>query len=367
MVHVHPLDSAQPSYTDKLFALALDLMVVKDASTHFWTHVNPQVVQTLGYTIQELTSQSSMNFIHPEDRAETTKRAENVPLTGNIQHFENRYLTKSGQIVWLSWTAVFESSENLVYAVAKDITKIKAQEEEIALQKLEIAVASKMNSLGRFAAGIAHEINNPLTIVYAQICKLKKLINKEDRSQDDILKMTEQIESTTARIVRIVNGLKAFTRDGSNDALELIEFKSVLEDTLTFCRGNFKDQKIQLLVDEVPEGTSIKARPIQISQVLLNLLNNAYDAVLEVNERWVRIAVTSKESWVEIRVTDSGAGIPAEKKCQLFKAFFTTKAIGNGTGLGLNIARMILASHGGEIFLEESAPHTCFVVRLPRI
>jgi PAS domain S-box-containing protein len=354
------------SHTDKLFALTLDLMVIKDASTHLWTHVNPQVVRTLGYSVQELTSQSSMNFLHPEDRSETELKALNIASSGIIENFENRYMTCNGRIVWLSWTAVFEPSENLVYAVAKDITKSKEQEKVIAQQKMEMAVASKLNALGRFAAGIAHEVNNPLTIVYGQTCKLRKLMSKPEIQQEEVLKITEQIETMVARIVRIVNGLRAFTREGSVDAFELVSVKSIIEDTLAFCRGNFREHKIELLVDDVPDCLRIRARPVQISQVLLNLLNNAYDAVLEATEKWIRVSIEVSEATIEIRVIDSGMGVAPEKKSQLFKAFFTTKAIGSGTGLGLNIARMILGSHGGEVFLEDASPHTSFVVRLPQ-
>jgi PAS domain S-box-containing protein len=366
MAFVMPPPPALPSLTDKLFALSLDLMVVKDASTNYWTHVNPQVVKTLGYSKAELTSQPSMNFIYPEDRAETEARARSVLSTGIIQNFENRYVAKDGRVVWLSWSAVYEASENVVYAVAKDITKAKAQEEEIAQQKTEMAMISKLNSLGRFAAGIAHEVNNPLTIVYGQTCKLRKLISQSELQRDEILKIANHIENMAARIVRIVNGLRAFTREGSTDTFELVPLKTILEDTLSLCRESFKNQKIELLVDPVPAEWMIRARPVQISQVLLNLLNNAFDAIVDERERWLQISVEATDSVLQMNLVDSGGGVPPEKRPQLFKAFFTTKPLGSGTGLGLNIARMILTAHGGEIFLEETSPRTCFVVRLPR-
>lgn len=352
---------------DRLFELTLDFMVVKNAANHYWTHVNPALVRALGYSEEELTSQSSMNFIHPDDRAETQKKARSVAETGSLQNYENRYLTKDGRVVWLSWTAVFDPEENLVYAVAKDVTDIKERELQIAQQKLEIAAASKLNALGRLAAGIAHEVNNPLTIVYGQACRLRKLVSENTASRADLMQISEEIEEMSSRIVRIINGLRAFTRDGSNDPMEFASVKKIIEDTLVFCRHNFKAHGIELLVDEVPEDLQIHARPVQISQVLLNLLNNAFDIVSEAKKKWIRVSIAQTDSSLEIRVSDSGSGVPPELRPQLFEAFFTTKPVGKGTGLGLNIARTILSSHGGELFLDESAPHTTFVVRLPRV
>lgn len=352
---------------DRIFNLTLDFMIVKNVADDHFTHVNPAFIRAMGYSEIELTSQPQYHFIHPEDRAETEVRAQSVAQNGSLQNFENRYLTSGGRILWLSWTAVYDPTENMVYAVAKDVTRIKERELEIAQQKLEIAATSKMNALGRLAAGIAHEINNPLTIVSAQAFMLRQLVSKNAANQEDLLKITEQIEHMSSRIVKIINGLRALTRDDSNDAFESVSIKNIIEDTLAFCWRNFKAQGINLTVDDVPEDLHIKARPVQMSQVLLNLLNNAYDVAVESRDKWIRVAVNVTETSVEMKVIDSGAGIAPELRPQLFDAFFTTKPVGKGNGLGLNIAQTILASHGGEIYLDDSAPNTTFVVRLPRL
>jgi PAS domain S-box-containing protein len=350
---------------EQLFQLTLDFAVVKDASTHYFTHVNPAFVRALGYSEEELTSQPSVNFIHPDDLEETRCMAKTVKDLGSNHNFENRYLSREGRVIWLSWTAVYHPKENRVYAIARDITKIKERELEVAQQKMEIAAASKLNALGRLATGIAHEINNPLTIVYGQAFRLKKLAQENDVDHEELLKISEKIESMSSRIVTIINGLKAFSREGSSDPMELVSVKKIIESTLVFCRDNFKAQGIDLVTEDFPEAARVRARPVQISQVLLNLLNNAYDAVSGAAEKWIKISVSALGSQMEIRVSDSGPGVAAEAKKLLFEAFFTTKPAGKGTGLGLNIAKTLLSSQGGEIFLDESCPHTTFVVRLP--
>jgi C4-dicarboxylate-specific signal transduction histidine kinase len=105
---------------------------------------------------------------------------------------------------------------------------------------------------------------------------------------------------------------------------------------------------------------------VQLSQVLLNLLNNARDAIEQLPEKWVRIEVAEKEGQAMISVTDSGSGIDAQTQRKLFQPFFTTKRVGKGTGLGLSVSARIMKSHQGELRYDPGSPHTRFVMSMPR-
>jgi C4-dicarboxylate-specific signal transduction histidine kinase len=109
----------------------------------------------------------------------------------------------------------------------------------------------------------------------------------------------------------------------------------------------------------------ILSRGTQISQVLVNLIHNAADAVAPLSERWVKLEFSKTDSMIEIRVIDSGTGIPTEIANKLMEPFFTTKTGGEGTGLGLSLAARIVADHHGELFYDAAAAHTTFVLRLP--
>jgi C4-dicarboxylate-specific signal transduction histidine kinase len=115
------------------------------------------------------------------------------------------------------------------------------------------------------------------------------------------------------------------------------------------------------------EDFNIKCRPGELAQVLLNLLNNSYDAVQDLPEKWVRVNLDSFGSTIDIRVTDSGPGIPAEISSKLMQSFFTTKEIGKGTGLGLSISKGIVEAHNGNIRIDNNCKNTCFVVTLPKM
>jgi signal transduction histidine kinase len=123
---------------------------------------------------------------------------------------------------------------------------------------------------------------------------------------------------------------------------------------------------VNLIVSSIDPALSISCREVQIAQVLLNLLENAFDAVMEQQgEKWIRIEVAVQAGSVVLSVIDSGPGIPPELKTRIMEPFFTTKEVGKGTGLGLSLSRAIVEEHGGKLELTEEAGHTCFSFRLP--
>jgi C4-dicarboxylate-specific signal transduction histidine kinase len=135
---------------------------------------------------------------------------------------------------------------------------------------------------------------------------------------------------------------------------------------VSFCLSRFKNHGTELLIDEIPENLSIECQSTQISQVLLNLLNNAFDAVQGLDSKSVRITIRDLGDRAEIRVADSGPGIPPEIAKKILEPFFTTKEVGKGTGLGLSISLGIVKSHAGTLILDSTKSHTEFVVTLPK-
>jgi C4-dicarboxylate-specific signal transduction histidine kinase len=229
------------------------------------------------------------------------------------------------------------------------------------------AFSAKMATLGEMAAGIAHEINNPLAIIHARAGQLRELILRGDQPTETLVHSCEKIEATALRISRVVKGLRAFARDADRDPFELAPVHSILGDTLELCRERFHHKAIAVISpDEKTHGLEIECRPSQITQVLVNLLNNAHDAVEGREEKWVRVDVTDLGNQVEIAVTDSGPGIPDTIREKIMQPFFSTKEPGKGTGLGLSISQSIVASHGGTLSFDPEPPHTRFRVLLPK-
>ncbi|RYZ64392.1 MAG: GHKL domain-containing protein, partial [Proteobacteria bacterium] len=172
---------------------------------------------------------------------------------------------------------------------------------------------------------------------------------------------------TVDRIGSIVKALKTFARDSQHDALTPHNFQQIAADTLNMCKERLRNHGAKLVYDEATANLLLDCRPTEISQVLLNLLNNSLDAIETLDEKWIKLECVVVNEEVQIIVTDSGPGIPAAVAAKIMQPFFTTKDIGKGTGLGLSISRSIADAHGGKLELEAGASNTKFVLKLPAL
>jgi signal transduction histidine kinase len=243
-------------------------------------------------------------------------------------------------------------------------------EKDILLKELQDAQAkiihsTKMAALGEMASGIAHEINNPLTTMKFKLFNLRELASVQSSKSGMILDTAVKLDSLVDRIAKIVLGLRAFAREDSKDPMEIFSIDSLITETLSFCESRFQNNQISLTVDKIEIDRKFNGRRTQLSQVLLNLLNNAFDAVEGVKGGWVRIQAYSVGEMIRIAVVDNGSGISKENRDKIMQPFFTTKGVGKGTGLGLSIAHGIIEEHGGKLSLDTSSPHTRFVIALP--
>ncbi len=287
-----------------------------------------------------------------------------------------RYRSKEGDLRWIHTKGVphFDETGELVcyYGASIDFSKQKQIESElresqklIEEQRLKIIHSEKMSALGEMAGGIAHEINNPLAVIELNAGQLKRRL-KQAEAPEELSFYTERISGTVARIAKIVKGLKMFARDGESDPFEAASVFTLIQEAVEFCQGRFHQHHVNIDVPYFPKSLTVESRAVQLSQVFLNLLNNAFDAVHGKPSPWVRVDVQEQGDWVEIRVTDSGPGIAPEIAAKIMQPFFTTKEVGKGTGLGLSVSQAIVRSHGGTLELDRQATNTCFVVRLPK-
>lgn len=234
--------------------------------------------------------------------------------------------------------------------------------EELRAARNSFAHSTKMAALGEMAGGIAHEINNPLAIIRANAGVIRRLLRPEEINREKISEIAEKIDSTVDRIAKIVSGLRTFSREAGNDPLEDVSAREVIEQTMEFCEARFRSRGIPLEIDIPASDLLITCRRVQISQVLLNLLNNAFDAVKDSKEPWVRVHANRQGDEVSISVSDSGNGVRADIRDKIMQPFFTTKKVGEGTGLGLSIAHGIMEGHGGSLKLDTDATNTRFVM-----
>jgi signal transduction histidine kinase len=227
--------------------------------------------------------------------------------------------------------------------------------------------AGKLSALGEMAGGIAHEVNTPLaTISLVTETLLEDCESEDPISREDLAGRLKTISSTVSRIEKIIRGLRSYSRNAANDPVEQVRVSTLVEETLSLCASKIKTAGVDLRSPALAEDLRIECRSTEISQVLLNLVSNAFDVVAGTESPWIQIDAQDRGDGVEISVTDSGHGIPEALKEKIFQPFFTTKDIGKGTGLGLSISSGIVASHGGRLWLDDSSPNTRFVIHLPR-
>jgi signal transduction histidine kinase len=290
-------------------------------------------------------------------------------------------------------------SRRLTAALDERRVLLEKQKEELQITfenlkttQSQLIQSEKMASLGQLVAGIAHEINNPVTFISAgvdsldtNIGEVRKVLdiyqkvtpgNAEKRLKEieklkekieyketirEINKLIDSVKTGTERTTEIVKGLRTFSRL-DEDVLKVADIHEGLDSTLILLRNKYKDRiEIKKRYGDVPE---IECYPGQLNQGFMNILSNAIDAI---DDKGTITIVTSKSNGsIRIGIKDSGRGIPEDIQSRIFEPFFTTKEIGKGTGLGLSITHSIIEKHNGNIEVKSKARQgTEFVIVLP--
>jgi C4-dicarboxylate-specific signal transduction histidine kinase len=225
----------------------------------------------------------------------------------------------------------------------------------------ELVQSLKLAAVGTLAAGVAHELNQPLTIIrgYAQW-----LMGQEGFAGEAKLAI-EQMQAQSMRMAKIINHLRDFSRQ-SKGTYETIALNEVVESTLLMLRQQLRARNIDVVETLEPNLQAIWGDRFQLEQVFINLITNAQDAMQPHGSGILTVTTRAVAGWVEVEMADTGPGVPAEIRDRIFDPFFTTKDVGQGTGLGLSISCGIIREHAGEIRVGERPEGGAeFVVRLP--
>jgi len=331
-----------------------------------WIQSNPAFLEIIGYDREEADGGLTYWDLTPTRYEEDERRQiRSLERTGRYGPYEKEFIRKDGSLVpvRLNGFLVEREGQRYIWSLIEDITERKRLEEDVERERLKSIQASKLATLGEMAAGIAHEVNNPLAVIDGFAGVLSELFRKGDevRFQEAV----DAIVDATARATRIVAGLRKFAREGDGDELAVVPAVQLLHEALRLCRTRMRNLGVEVRLD-VATDAQVRCHEIELTQVLINLLNNALHAARQGSERWIALEASDEGDALEIRVRDSGPGIPAECDERIFEPFFTTKAPGEGTGLGLSISRGIVERLGGSLTLDRGAAGTCFRLHLPR-
>ena len=378
------MSSREPDAPDEtgfadFFAMSLDCLCVAGLDGYL-KRVSPSWTTTLGWTAEELLSRPSVEFVHPDDREATLGGRARLSARTSMGPLVNRYLCRDGSFRWFEWRSIAHPERGLVYAAARDITDQKLAEERLreanereAKLAQQLVFADRLASVGTLAAGVAHEINNPLASVTANIelliDELEALgAGSTSARLAESRAMAIDVRTGAERIRKIVLSLKTFSRAEGERRVDL-EVRPVLELAVDLAANEIR-HRAQLVKDFGPTPL-VRADEARLAQVFINLLVNAAQALPEgaSDEHEIRIATsTDAAGRAVIEIRDSGPGIPASIIGRIFDPFFTTKAVGVGTGLGLSVCHNLVTEMGGEITVwSEPGRGATFQVILPAV
>ncbi len=344
-----------------IFANASDMVLILDTD---WRIVsgNQRSVQILNVTPDDLVGQPLQRWCLPQEWPTVAQALQRVaqglpqpPFTISLQHSAYESAT-----IELNAQRLDADDQTRIVCIGRDLTERRRLEQQLIQ-------SDKLSALGQLVAGVAHELNNPLTSIsgYAQLLLRNRTLNDEIRAD------LEQIRQQAERAGRIVRNLLMFAREHKPERLAT-QINEVIQSTLALQVYQLRVDNITVQLDLDPELPSTVADPHQLQQVLLNLITNARQAMNERGSGILTIRTRRHEAadgrYIEISISDNGVGIPAQYLDKVFNPFFTTKPVGQGTGLGLSICYGIIQEHQGQIWIEsrEGVGTTVFI-RLPII
>ncbi len=357
------LEKSEKKY-HAIFSNIPNPVFVLDIETLQILDCNESVASVYGYQVNELINKPFITFFPEETREKYTYLMRKSPVINQAKHFK-----KTGDYLFVNIRiSPSEYSGRQVFLVTtSDITK-RLEAEQQLIQ------AGKMATLGEMATGIAHELNQPLSVIKtASSFFMGKIKREEPVAQDILFNMLGKIDNNVDRASKIINHMRQFARKSNMD-LGVVQANDIIAGAFEIFSQQLKLRGIEVIWEIEENLPRIFADPGRLEQVFINLLINARDAI---EERWkgestqqqekkIFLKTMSVEDTVVLEVRDTGIGIPDDIKDRIFEPFYTTKDVGKGTGLGLSISYGIVKECGGDIRVESKPGEgTTFVLEFP--
>lgn len=329
------------------FDLSPDLLCIAGFDGYF-KKVNPAVSKLLGYSKEELYARPINDFVYPEDREITSTARENLTKSKPLHYFENRYVTKSGEIVWLSWTSQPVAKKKLVFAIAKDVTHKKRLEIERTALLDNLTRAN--NELKELSLTTSHDLRSPLSSILGvfELLDISKITDQETLDLIEILKLTgTNLNKTLNNFVDVLS-----EKMGEPAKLEEVDFEESLNETLLSIRSLIKTTKTTLYSD-FSKLKKIRFNKAYMESIFMNLITNAVKYSKPDTSPVISIHSEESDGVKRLIVTDNGLGFDMEStKERIFGMHQTFHNNEDSKGIGLYLVYNQVVSLGGEISVE---------------
>lgn len=333
----------------------------------------------LGFDVKEIMGQKDpILYVELQNEVIVTDRENQITKSNNEEKEIIALRKKNGEIFWSQVTRIplqlAENKEKLFLEIHKDVTELYLKIQENEKQRQIAQEAARFSILGQMIGGIAHEINNPLTVILGTAKYFKILCDKKELNLEVIEKGASKIMDATNRVAKVIKGIKSLSRNGSEDPLAECSADQLFESINTLIGTRVRNHGILFDIEIRSKEEPIICRQFELIQAIINLIFNSDVAIRVTGESkskedqpWIKLIFESDKDWMYFRVTDSGNGLKKEDLLKMKETFFTTKELGMGMGLGLGLVLSIVQNHKGEFFLDETSPTTSFVIKIPKM
>ncbi|KPK55852.1 MAG: PAS domain S-box protein [Gammaproteobacteria bacterium] len=347
-------------------------MATLDLEGHILS-VNQSLCNMLGYRDSELLGLAMKEIIHQDDRAVAIRLLRQL-LTGEIEYVrhEKRYFRRDGSTMHgiVRYSLIHDPRGRPLMFVAQIVDRTEQIEAELEIRqhRERMAQVSRLGTMGEMAAGIAHELNQPLTAIsnYVQACQ--RLIGNQAIERHELQQILGKVGVQARRAGMVIQGLRRFVQRKSI-VREATNINQVVRDVMMLAELDCRANHIPITAEADEELPRVQGDPIQLQQVLLNLIRNAVDSMTEIDNKEPGISLLAAvrgSDEIVISVTDHGTGVQEKDAARIFDPFFTTKQ--DGMGLGLALSRSIAEAHGGRlVFTDNPAGGTIFSLILPTL
>lgn len=276
---------------------------------------------------------------------------------------EDDKCTYSGCVYDIIYNVV---DKDTIFVTCVDVTELERVKKKLVREKDNVINAAKLSLLGKITAGMAHEINTPLGTITLCTSQIKSILDEENMDIDFCKGLLTDLELAAVNVKRIIASMRSF---GSNSKESYVFSNSnhILNTAKTLFQNSLKRHNIDFKINSPQNGVDIFCNPTQISQVIINLINNSKEALVHESDKWIKLEVGENNKEMFIIVTNSGERISPDDEKKLYLPYFTTKDSEHERGIGLYVVKSIIDNHCGEIILDKDSLHTSFIISLPKI